>query len=611
MKIGLLKRSLPTVYLSLVLLSCLSAGCLSQSAEMISQNKEKPAGPLVASKTSSSFNYFAQKADKSKEEVPAKVKISGTYPVDEFEDSSPIELASQATSTVQTSQGEPKSSSQRLQEPGKKPAIEVSESWRSKSLIASAKRYPAQIAKKFDQNTERVRQASSSISQGITTGIQHISNKSPVETAAVNDLTSGASVAAKVEEKPDLTDSLSSAKEVDRLLAEANQQNVRAELTELAKDLHQDLDQTAPAFEDVNQEMRRFQINSIMDRARRELTQKNYEYAEFLAAQALESSYRGHVAFGLEEESPQMLLDKIKKQISLETPTEVQRVQHAEPDAKPNRGQQVPNFQFTPSRVHPLKRRAVEQPDTGKIQTKAKTGGSEKLPLIVPRNLGTQPQKVRIQPRQSAVKQKPPHYGGISLEPPSFDSQPEEDSRVPRVENPRVENIEKKSTDSVSSAPALKLELEELPDEPPAKIRLSSPEAGSEQPVTEQKKSAGPGPQLMLPKLPGVPGDLTSQVKPGRDTSAAPVNFSSKIQGARSEKTFEDLQEQRSDSERAQSQSSLTLDEIEWDLEERKTTDRAAEWWGIPTLLMIAGGAIILLLLSIIVVLLKRGASSS
>ena len=115
----------------------------------------------------------------------------------------------------------------------------------------------------------------------------------------------------------------------------------------------------------------------------------------------------------------------------------------------------------------------------------------------------------------------------------------------------------------------------------------------------------------MLPKLPGVPGDLTSQVKPGRDTSAAPVNFSSKIQGARSEKTFDNLQDQRSDSERAQSQSSLTLDEIEWDLEERKTTDRAAEWWGMPTLLMIAGGAIILLLLSIIVVLLKRGTSSS
>lgn len=606
MKIGLLKRNLPTVYLSLVLLSCITAGCLSQSAEMISQNKEKPAGPLVASKSSSSFNYFAQKVDKSKEEVPAKVKISGTYPVDELQDSSQLELASHATSAVQTSQDEPKSSPQHLQGPVKRPATEVSESWRSKSLIASAKRYPAQITKQFEHNTERIRQASSSISQGITSGIQHISNKSPEETAAVNDQDQGVSTTAKTDKKSNFANSLSSAKEVDRLLAEANQQTVRAELTELAKGLHQDLDQTAPVFEDGNQEMRRLQIHSIMDRARRELSQKNYEYAEFLAAQALESSYRGHVVFGLEEESPQMLLDKIKKQISSKTPTEVQRVQHAEPDAKPNGGQEVPNFQFTPSRVHPLKRRAVEQPETREIQTKVKPGGSDELPLIVPRNLGTQTQKIQIQPRQSAVKQKTPHSGGISLQPPSFDSQPEEEDRVPRAES-----VEKKITDSVSSAPALKLELEELPDEPPAKIRLSGPEEAPEKPVLDQKKSAGPGPQLMLPKLPSVPGDATSQVKPGRDTSAAPVNFRSKIQGARQEKTLENLQDQHSSSERPLAQSSLTLDEIEWDLEERKTTNRAAGWWGIPTLLMIAGGAIILLLLSIIVVLLKRGASSS
>src|SRR5690606_38649672 len=106
-------------------------------------------------------------------------------------------------------------------------------------------------------------------------------------------------------------------------------------------------------------------------------------------------------------------------------------------------------------------------------------------------------------------------------------------------------------------------------------------------------------------------GDLTSQAKPGRDTSAAPVNFRSKIQGSAQDQSLENLQEQRSRGEQPVAQTSLTLDEIEWDLEERKKPQDATGWWGIPTLLMIAGGAIILLLLSIIVILLKRGASAS
>ncbi|QDT92396.1 hypothetical protein Pan161_40630 [Gimesia algae] len=569
---------------------------------MISQKNEKTPGPLVASKSSSRFNYFAQKEDKSKEGVLAKVKISGTYPADEFQDPNQMELTSQAAPADQ--QPETKTAQQRLQKPDKKPVTGISENWRSKSLIASAKRYPAHIAKKFDQNTERVRQASSSISQGIASKIQHISNDEPVDTVTGQDQAQGISPGKTTQRNSNSENTLTSAKEVDRLLAETNQQNLRAELTELAKDLHQDLDQTAPAFEDVNQEMRRLQINSIMDRARRELAQKNYEYAEFLAAQALESSYRGHVAFGLEDESPQMLLEKIKKQISSIPLTEVQRIQHAEPAAKPNSGQMVPNFQFTPSPVHPLRRRAVDQPETRKTQSNIKNGGSDELPLIVPRNMGIQPQKIQIQPRQSAIKQKPPRSGGISLEAPSFDSQPQVKSDVPHVER-----IEDKNTDTMHSAPALKLELEDVPDEPPAKIKLSGPEAMTEQPVIEENKSTGP--QLMLPKLPSVPGDLTSQVKPGRDTAAAPVNFRSKIQGARQEKTLENLQGQNSSGERSQAQTSLTLDEIEWDLEERKSPNRAAGWWGLPTLLMIAGGAIILLLLSIIVILLKRGSSTS
>ncbi|MCA9007751.1 MAG: hypothetical protein KDA70_20940, partial [Planctomycetaceae bacterium] len=283
---------------------------------MISQKNEKPAGPLVASKSSSSFNYFSQKADKSKEEAPAKVKISGTFPVDELQNSSRIELSSHTTPAVQKPQVERKPVTQQLQAPATKPAIGLTESWRSKSLIASAKRYPAQIAKKLDQNTERIKQASSSLSQGFSSGIQQIANNAQVNSAEGEDQEQGTSSTQKSDDQSNIENSLQNAEEVDRLLAEANQQNVRAELTELAKDLHQDLDQTAPAFEDVNQEMRRLQINSIMDRARRELNQKNYEYAEFLAAQALESSYRGHVAFGLEEESPQMLLDNIRKQVS-------------------------------------------------------------------------------------------------------------------------------------------------------------------------------------------------------------------------------------------------------------------------------------------------------
>ncbi|MCA9007430.1 MAG: hypothetical protein KDA70_19315, partial [Planctomycetaceae bacterium] len=188
--------------------------------------------------------------------------------------------------------------------------------------------------------------------------------------------------------------------------------------------------------------------------------------------------------------------------------------------------------------------------------------------------------------------------------PPAFDSQPEVETRVPVAEK-----VEKKVTDTTPSAPALKLELEEVPEEPPAKIRLSGPEAMPEKPVVEEKKSAGagPGPQLMLPKLPSVPGDLTSQAKPGRDTSAAPVTFRSKMKGAPQEETLEKLPQQVSNAEKPLAQTSLTLEEIEWDLDEQKQTSRAGGWWGLPTLLMIAGGVIILLLLSIIAVLLKRG----
>jgi len=578
---------------------------------MISQKNKNATGPLVASKSSSRFNYFSQNADKSKEESSGKVKISGTYAVEDFQGFNQIPLTSQSTPAEQQ-QTELTSSQQHLQKPVKKTATGISENWRSKSLIASAKRYPAQIARKFDENTDRIRQASSSFSQGISTGFQQVSNDVPADTPAHEVAEQGRSQTAssgKNESEDSRPDhSLASAKEVDRLLAEANQQNLRAELSELAKDLHQDRDQNVPAFEDINQEMRRLQINSVMDRARRELAGKNYEYAEFLAAQALESSYRGHVAFGLDEESPQMLLDKIKKQIKLIPPPEVQRVQHAEPAAKSNGGQTVPNFQFRPSRVHPLKRRAVEQPESQGIQPKTRIGGSDEMPLIVPRNLGSQSQKIQSQPGPSAVKQKTPHShpSGISLEPPSFDSPSEAETSVPAV----VQEEEKKTT-AMPSAPSLKLELEEVPEDLPAKIRLSGPETTTQPQVMEEKNAAGGGPQLMLPKLPAMPGDLTSQAKPGRDTSAAPVNFRSKIQGSAQDQSLQNLQEQRSRGEQPVAQTSLTLDEIEWDLEERKKPQDATGWWGIPTLLMIAGGAIILLLLSIIVILLKRGTSTS
>ncbi len=609
MKIGLIRRNLPKVYLYLVLLNCITAGCLGQSADMISQKNKNATGPLVASKSSSHFNYFSQNADKSKEESSGKVKISGTNPVEEFQGFHQIPLTTQSTPAAQQ-QTELTSSKQQLQKPVKKTATGISENWRSKSLIASAKRYPAQIARKLDENTDRIRQASSSFSQGISSGFQQVSNDVPADAPAHEVAEQGRSQTAssgKNESEDSRPDhSLASAKEVDRLLAEANQQNLLAELSELAKDLHQDRDQNVPAFEDINQEMRRLQINSVMDRARRELAGKNYEYAEFLAAQALESSYRGHVAFGLDEESPQMLLDKIKKQIKSIPPPEVQRVQHAEPAAKSNGGQTVPNFQFRPSRVHPLKRRAVEQPESQGIQPKTRIGGSDEMPLIVPRNLGSQPQKIQIQPGPSAVNQKSPQSSGISLEPPSFDSPTEAEASVPVVE----QEVEKKTT-AMPSAPSLKLELEEVSEDLPAKIRLSGPETKTQPQVMEEKNAAGAGPQLMLPKLPAMPGDLTSQAKPGRETSAAPVNFRPKNQGTAQEKGLENLQKQRSRGEQPVSETGLTLDEIEWDLEERKKPQDATGWWGIPTLLMIAGGAIILLLLSIIVILLKRGTSIS
>ncbi|QDT43915.1 hypothetical protein Pan241w_40190 [Gimesia alba] len=631
-KTGLVKRKLTTVYLLLIVSCYFTAGCLRQPSEVISQSSKKSEDALIASKSSSSFNFFDSKKKTSDKETAAKVKVSGYYP-----NANQVDLGTEA----QLSHAEiaanalinDRGASEGLNKPSRKTVEAPLENWRSKSLVESAKKYPAKVAETYHRKIDRIKQASSSVNQEITNGIQRVSNAIPAaeSKAESKQAKSKSAVSAAQSELVETTPFRT--EEISRSLDQIQDQKIQSQLSQMGKDLKQDLEQMQPAFDDVNQEMRRLQIDSVMARAKRELKQKNYEYAEFLAEQALESSYRGHVAFGIDEQSPQMLLQQIKssKPAMQTSPargsSNVQAVEHAQPKVQTNSGQKVHNFQFQPSRVHPLKRRAVtkpQSPEPPKTQSRPSAGSSEELPLIVPRNVGNEPQSITIQPRQRDVWGQKKRSGGIGLEPPSFEEKAEEPFEIPFPK--------KTAPPQTNSVPSPSLELEEVTDEPPARIRLSGPEPAQQEsvqpksvPVPQEPIKAvekaesptAPGPKLMLPKLPALPGDLTSQADQPQGQSATMLNHSGGKQGVQTApvKFRSKIQERRENGRVLNgenrngplAETSLTLDEIEWDLDEKKRPQLRSAWSGMTTLLLIVGGVIILLLLMIIVILLRRG----
>lgn len=613
MKIGLLTRKLTAVYLCLALFIHFAAGCMRQSTEMISQSGQQPDNSLIAASHSSSFNYFQQKQKVSEDEKPGRVKLSATHSEEQTHQTAktmqpaPVKISQAAFEDLERSRQQ----AEKKAKPVQKSTETILENWRSKPLVEAAKTYPSKVIGSYHKGAERIQQASGAISQEVSQGIQRLSGVSE-EKQQARAVQQSAAEQNKAAMTPRTLVEVYRDEKRSQSVKQEHQQKVNSQINQLGKALQKDLAQNASEFEEVTPEMRRLQINSIMDRARRELKKENYQYAEFLAEQALETSYRGHIAFGLDEESPQMLLQKIKKNTVPQPQEDVKSVGHSQPEAQSNSGQRVPNF--TPSRVHPLKRRAVAKPEKQPVQPKKvriqpESSSSDELPLIVPRNMGGTP----TQPRQT-IRQK---QGSISLEPPAFEQVEEAPTELPPIKQP-VQQKEKPAT----AAPSVKLELEEVPADTTAKIQLSGPEAVSKEPAavpeSKQEQSAGPGPQLMLPKLPSVPGDLTSQNETGtqrgrvRKTQTAPVKFRSKIQERREDNRAPIAQEIKERREAdGQVGTSLTLDEIEWDLTERKRPARKESWGSMMTLLLIAGGLIIALLSAIIVILLRRSTSSS
>ncbi|QDU51498.1 hypothetical protein [Gimesia panareensis] len=628
MKIGLLTRKLTTVYLLLALFGYLTVGCLRQSADVISQSTQTTENSLIAASNSSGFNYFDQKKKVSAEDKPGRVKLGAASPVAQSKPTpesmqpAPVKISQAAFEDVERMKQEARATADN--QPQKKSAQTPAENWRSKSLISSAKKYPTKLMEACQQNTDRIQQASGAISNDFSRGIKRLVGADQSEPAPEvlpeNQLDFGEKHVPQRTAADEFR-----ADEVSRYLEQADQELADPQIRQLGQELQQDLQQSTPVLEDVSQEMRHLQINSIMERANRELKEKNFEYAQFLAEQALETSYRGHVAFGLDEESPQMLLQKIKQELASNQPAALKQTGHSEPLVQSNSGQRVPSF--TPSRVHPLKRRATPRTETKPaapraVQSAPSPSASDELPLIVPRNMGTTP----VQPQQTFTPQQNEPKGSVSLEPPAFEPSQEVPTELPPIEQPV-----QREAKPVQPEPSIKLELEEAPVEPQARIQLSGPEAVTREPASvpepKSEASSGPGPQLMLPKLPAVPGDLTSQSEMNgkthatmtsqsgqqRGTPTSNVKFRSRLQERNGEETSPFVEQKRTErrEEASQGGAGLKLDEIEWDLAERKRPAVKSGWGGITTLLLAAGGLIILLLSAIIVVLLRRGASSS
>ncbi len=612
MKIGLLKRNLITVYSLVVILTCLLVGCLRQPGEVISQSDKNSKDALLASKTSSSFNYFDSKKKYSSTQSALNGKVDEFSPFIEqvgYQEEKPgrVKISGDSVSKFENSV-------ENMHKAPRKTLKKRPESWRSKSLIESAKRYQSKVAKSYHQKSDRIKVASSSMAQEISNGIQQIAKtvSSHPKQSQIENKNSDA--------KSSVADQFRT-QELSRYYDQAAHQDAHSQISQLGKDLKRDLEQAKPKVEDVDHDMRRLQINTIMERARQESVRKNYQYALFLAEQAMESSYRGHVAFGPEEESPQKLMQHIKSIASGRRDTDVKPVEHTKSKVQSNGGQSVKNFHFSPSTVHPLKKRPVAKPKKRTPLPGNATAPNQELPIITPRNLGIQRQKNSVPPGRSTTQKPHDRSHGISLEPPAFDLQPEE-----QMEFPVPDKTQPQKSKSVRN-PDLESNLETIPDEPPARIKTSGPEPIRQESEKEDKKSTSPGPKLMLPKLPSVPQDLTSQAGQNQvhqnmmlnqsgkhqKTQTAPVKYRSKIQeGAKNEQSTLVDQKLAGEKENGQAiKSTLTLDEIEWDLEEKRHPQPKSSWWGMSIVLLMVGGVIILLLLTIIVILIRRSNSPS
>ncbi len=615
MKIVLLTRSHTTIYSLVLVISSLLVGCIRQTSEVVSQSNTKSDNPLLESKNSSSFNYFQWKKQSSQNEAVARVKISEPSAVNHASNAVSSESPGRVTLISESDISESEENRIDFPESFDKPVEEKVKSWRSKSLIQSAKSYPTRISESYYAKSNRVKNASNSLSQGISSRIQRISKTvaSPLSRSESENQTASS--------KATPTDQFRS-REVSHYFDHVNFEKARSDVSKLEEDLRDDRNPPEPNYNGLNSELRRLQVTTIMDRAQREFAKKNYEYAAFLAEQALESSYRGHIAFGPEEESPQKLLLRIKKEISSEQASNLQTVEHTKPQVQNNSGQAVQNFQFSPSTVHPLKRRSpVNQIKPG-TQSRNSTSSNKELPLIVPRNMGTDQQKITIRSKTPTAKKKVNQRHGISLDVPSFEQKFEEE--------PKKSDVDKPVSKGEISVQQPEMKLEEIPVDPPAKIRLSNPEPDVQQNSKKTvEKSTSPGPQLMLPKLPSGSQDFTSETKQeqtthqtsilnhsgqNNGTKSAPVKYQSKVHS----KNLQDTQlldnennPVRKNNKPVQTASGLTLDEIEWELDEQPQPQLNVGWSGVSALLLIIGGAIILLLLTIIFILLRRGKSSA
>ncbi|MFK7779266.1 MAG: hypothetical protein QM501_14265 [Gimesia sp.] len=590
MNISVLKRNLVTVYSLVIFFSCLLEGCLSQSGEVISQVDKSSKDALLASKSGSSFNYFDSKKKYSPDLVVAFGKADDSFPNDlqvgyaEGEKPGRVKIVGHSIPKIENSEEIAKKTKRSTTD-------KHTESWRSKSLIKSAKKFPSKIAKTYHQKSAQTKLAVNSVTRGVSSRIQHIAKT--VTSSVESDKTK------KI--RPDSESSVLDQIRTDELSGYFDQeihQKATSQLTQLGKDLKRDLEQTKPTFEDVNPEMRRLQINAIMERAKQAAKSKNYEYALFLAEQAMESSYRGHVAFSPEAESPQKLLQQIKSIVPVRQDSEIKPIEHTKSKAKTNVGQSVPNFHFSPSAVHPLKRRSTVKPAKRRLRPEIPASPSQELPLITPRNRGIQQQRNTSKPYRDSAKQKArDRSNGIMLEQPTFEHSPQEQLEVP------------------------------APAESRAKTEAVVPEPVRQDTGHEVKSSTSPGPKLMLPNLPSMPQDLTSQT--GNDqshrttmlthsgqnqkTQTVPVKFRSKIlENVKNERAPLAGQNSAGAKEnRPVIASALVLDEIEWDLEEKRRPRAKGSWWGMSTVLLMIGGLIILLLLTIIILLLRRSNSPS
>lgn len=610
---GALKRSLITVYSLVILLSCFLEGCLSQPGEVISQVEKKSDDALLASKTSSSFNYFEAKKKYSSTQSALIRNVDESSPkikqveYQEVEKPGRVKISGPVRSELKRpSAGK---AAGKVQKPVRPKTEKRLESWRSKSLIESAKRIPSKVVNTYHQMSDHAKPTSNSVSEKNSSRIRKVVNsvQSTVERDKTEKTNQHSESSAGNQIRTD---------ELRRYNDQTISEEAHSEITQLEQDLKRDLEQSKPTSENVNSEMRRLQIHTVMDRARQAAKQKKYEYALFLAEQAMKSSYHGHVTFSPDEQSPQELIQHIKSISPVQKDSEVKPLKHTKSEVKSNGGQVVENIQFSPSAVHPLKRRATVKPKAVDSGAEKSAPTKQEMPLITPRNRSIQRRKSIVLPDHPPAVELKKRAPEILLEPPTFEQKPEEPVKLTEPDT-----IQQKKSNS-DTQPKLQQKLEGIPEKAPETI--SDPETVKQETKKEVNNATSPGPKLMLPKVPSAPQDLTSQTGKtqahqatvlnhsgqNQKTQTAPVNFKSQIQnGVQNEATPPAVQ--NSEENRDASESSLVLDEIEWDLEEKQQSQQQSSWSSMSTVLLMISGLIILLLLTIIVVLLRRSHSPS